>query len=202
MRRRFVLAAVAVTVVGTLTAAYAANVSIGTIAEGSVECALTEQAAKALKDKEVSFEAVAPAATLPGDKVRWSPIKGRVSIRLEGQISGSGGFVLRNRDGSSMEFVDPSGTVPSGTVSLTVTTKTREGTHEDDAPSQILSYDIPSSSIHGKAELTGKFKVSVDGADLHLTSSAAQRINDTFGTDLTSDKPFWRCELEASGRLG
>ncbi|MFH8410198.1 hypothetical protein ACH4FX_36305 [Streptomyces sp. NPDC018019] len=187
---------------GTLAAAYAADVSVGTITEGSVECILTEQAEQALKDKSVSFEAVAPAATLPGNRVRWSPVKGRVSTRLEGHIAASGGFSLRNQDGSSMEFVDPSGNVPSGTVSLTVTTKTREGTHKDDTPSPILSYDVPPSSIHGSADLTGKFKVSVDSADLHLTSSAAQRINDTFGTDLTANKPFWQCDLKVSGRIG
>ncbi|KWT63518.1 hypothetical protein ADL21_02255 [Streptomyces albus subsp. albus] len=185
-----------------MTAAYAADVSIGTITEGSVECALTEQAAQALKDKNVSFEAVEPAATLPGNKVRWSPIKGQVSTRLEGHVSASGGFSLRNRDGSSMEFIGPAGKVPSGTASFTVTTKTGEGTHEDDGPSPVLSYAIPSSSIHGKADVTGKFKVSVDSADLHLTASAAQRINSTFGTDLTADKPFWQCTLEAGGRIG
>ncbi|GGR89227.1 hypothetical protein GCM10010252_30140 [Streptomyces aureoverticillatus] len=203
MRRRLVCAAISVAAVGTLTTAYAFDVSVGSITDGAVECGLTEQAAKAFKDKDVSYEAVAPAATLPGNKVRWSSVKGRASIRLEGHIFAGGGFALSNGDGSSsMEFADPSGTLPSGTASFTVTTKTRKGTEKDKAPSQIASYAIPPSSIHGEAELTGEVKVNVDSGELHLTPSAARRINATFGTELTADETFWRCDVTASSQLG
>ncbi|NJP90600.1 hypothetical protein HCN51_14245 [Nonomuraea sp. FMUSA5-5] len=181
--------------------AYSSGMKLATITNGTLECRLTPEAAQVLNDRQITFDAVAPARKVSADTIRYGRPEGSVDIALQGKVAVTGGFSLRGGQGRAVELTDPGGTTPSGTPKGAITIRTPSGPQES-RDVEMFSYTIPPANISGQPTGPASFRVKATDIPVSLAPAAITKISDVLGPVLSSGRPFFTCQGEVQAGAG
>ncbi|MFF2191374.1 hypothetical protein [Streptomyces sp. NPDC058157] len=181
--------------------AVAADVRIGGVTGGHVDCFPTEAMTAVLKERGINLEAVAPADALSGGGVRFDELSGSMSSTFQGKLDMKGGISLAGKDGTRLNVLELSGETPLGAMSATPETA-RAGQAAQKGPRAEVAYPLAPGTVGGRPTGLTTFEVTVGATDFALKEAGATRINDAFGTTLAKDATFMKCTAELRGSLG